>query len=181
MLRKVTLFFLLIGPVLYAVGQNQSARPFPFLYQNNREPLRPNPYIELPLGAIKPQGWLHDMLVRQKDGATGNLDKLYPLVMGQRNGWLGGDGDQWERGPYWIDGLLPLAYILNDQALIAKTKPWIEWALNSQQPDGYFGPEKDYSPEPGVQRDNSRDWWPKMVMLKILKQYYAATGDQRVI
>jgi hypothetical protein len=181
MLRKVTLFFLLIGPVLYAVGQNVALRPAPFLYQNNREPLRSNPYIELPLGAIKPQGWLHDMLVRQKDGATGNLDTLYPLVMGQRNGWLGGDGDQWERGPYWIDGLLPLAYILNDQALIAKTKPWIEWALNSQQSDGYFGPEKDYSPEPGVQRDNSRDWWPKMVMLKILKQYYAATGDQRVI
>jgi len=181
MLRKVTLFFLLIGPILSATGQNRALRPAPFLYQNNREPLRANPYVELPLGAIKPQGWLHDMLVRQKDGATGNLDTLYPLVMGQRNGWLGGDGDQWERGPYWIDGLLPLAYILHDQALIAKTKPWIEWALDSQQVDGYFGPEKDYGAEPGIQRDNSRDWWPKMVMLKILKQYYAATGDQRVI
>ena len=42
-------------------------------------------------------------------------------------------------------------------------------------------PAKDYGPEPGVQRDNSQDWWPKMVMLKILKQYYSATGDQRVI
>ncbi|GAB3917466.1 glycoside hydrolase family 127 protein [Larkinella terrae] len=146
-----------------------------------RAPLRQNSYLELPLGAIKPQGWLREMLVRQKNGATGNLDKLYPLVMNERNGWLGGDGDQWERGPYWIDGLLPLAYILDDQELIAKTKPWIEWAIKSQQPDGYFGPSKDYSPEPGVQRDNSRDWWPKMVMLKILKQYYSATNDQRVI
>lgn len=163
------------------MGQVKTANTSPTTYLNNRSPLRPNPYIELPLGAIKPQGWLHDMLVRQKDGATGKLDELYPLVMGQRNGWLGGDGDQWERGPYWIDGLLPLAYILNDPALIAKTKPWIEWALNSQQPDGYFGPEKDYGPEPGIQRDNSRDWWPKMVMLKILKQYYSATGDQRVV
>nr|WP_228724410.1 beta-L-arabinofuranosidase domain-containing protein [Spirosoma sp. KUDC1026] len=163
------------------MGQVKTANSSPAAYLNNRSPLRPNPYIELPLGAIKPQGWLHDMLVRQKDGATGKLDELYPLVMGQRNGWLGGDGDQWERGPYWIDGLLPLAYILNDPALIAKTKPWVEWALNSQQPDGYFGPEKDYGPEPGIQRDNSRDWWPKMVMLKILKQYYSATGDQRVV
>lgn len=121
------------------------------------------------------------MLIRQKNGATGQLDSLYPLVMNHRNGWLGGDGDQWERGPYWIDGLLPLAYILEDKALIAKTKPWIEWAINSQQPDGYFGPSKDYSHEPGLQRDNSRDWWPKMVMLKVLKQYYSATGDQRVV
>lgn len=150
-------------------------------YQNNRAPLKSKPYIELPLGAIKPDGWLKEMLLRQKNGSTGQLDKLYPKVMGERNGWLGGDGDQWERGPYWIDGLLPLAYILNDKELIAKTKPWIEWALNSQKPDGHFGPDKDFGPEPGLQRNNSRDWWPKMVMLKILKQYYSATGDKRVI
>ncbi|HEU4551712.1 MAG TPA: beta-L-arabinofuranosidase domain-containing protein [Chitinophaga sp.] len=143
--------------------------------------LRQNPYRELPLGAIRANGWLKEMLLRQKTGATGKLDKLYPQVMGSRNGWLGGDGDQWERGPYWIDGLLPLAYILNDKELIAKTKPWVEWAIKSQQPNGYFGPSKDYGPEPGVQRDNSHDWWPKMVMLKVLKQYYSATGDQRVI
>lgn len=101
--------------------------------------------------------------------------------MGKRNGWLGGDGDQWERGPYWIDGLLPLAYILNDKELIEKVRPWIEWTIKSQQPDGYFGPAKDYSPEPGIQRDNSHDWWPKIVMLKVLMQYYTATGDNRVI
>ncbi|WP_285008485.1 beta-L-arabinofuranosidase domain-containing protein [Pedobacter faecalis] len=143
--------------------------------------LSENPYKELPLGAIKPQGWLREMLVRQKTGSTGKLDQLYPIVMGERNGWLGGDGDQWERGPYWLDGLLPLAYILDDKELIAKTKPWVEWAIKSQRADGYFGPAKDYPYEYGMQRDNSQDWWPKMVMLKVLKQYYSATGDQRVI
>ena len=105
-------------------------------YVKSRAPLRQNPYIGLPLGAIRPQGWLKEMLVRQKNGATGHLDELYPIVMNHRNGWLGGDGDQWERGPYWIDGLLPLAYILHDKPLIAKTKPWVEWAIKSQQPDG---------------------------------------------
>jgi DUF1680 family protein len=143
--------------------------------------LRNNPYTALPLGAITPQGWLREMLLRQKNGATGKLDELYPLVMNNRNGWLGGNGDQWERGPYWIDGLLPLAYILHDSSLIAKTKPWIEWAIGSQQPDGYFGPAQDYPYEQGMQRDNSHDWWPKMVMLKVLQQYYTATGDKRVI
>ncbi|MBD2753049.1 beta-L-arabinofuranosidase domain-containing protein [Spirosoma validum] len=178
---NVTFHLLLASFALTAVGQVKTTKVQPVTYAGSRAPLRPNPYIELPLGAIKPQGWLKEMLIRQKNGATGKLDELYPLVMNNRNGWLGGDGDQWERGPYWIDGLLPLAYILDDQGLIAKTKPWVEWALNSQQPDGYFGPSKDYGPEPGIQRDNSRDWWPKMVMLKILKQYYSATGDQRVI
>lgn len=160
--------------------EKQNKAPFEG-YVYSRAPLHENAYIQLPLGAIKPQGWLREMLIRQKNGATGNLDKLYPLVMGSRNGWLGGDGDQWERGPYWIDGLLPLAYILDDKELIAKAKPWVEWTINSQQPDGYFGPSKDYSYERGLQRDNSRDWWPKMVMLKVLQQYYTATGDKRVI
>jgi len=86
-------------------------------YTNNRYPLVRKPLMELPLGSIKAKGWLQEMLVRQKNGATGQMDKLYPLVMGERNGWLGGDGDQWERGPYWIDGLLPLAYILDDAQL----------------------------------------------------------------
>ncbi|MEO5999533.1 MAG: beta-L-arabinofuranosidase domain-containing protein [Chitinophagaceae bacterium] len=173
-------------PVLFLVislpGKSQAKNDINFKgYTDSRAPLKQNPYLELPLGAIKPQGWLKEMLISQKNGASGNLDELYPLVMNNRNGWLGGDGDQWERGPYWIDGLLPLAYILDDEELIKKTKPWIEWALNSQHADGYFGPSKDYGPEAGLQRNNSRDWWPKMVMLKILKQYYSATNDKRVI
>ncbi|WP_460669965.1 beta-L-arabinofuranosidase domain-containing protein [Larkinella ripae] len=174
------LFSVLLLSFVSAVSAQTPPRPST-QYAGSRAPLHQNPYQELPLGAIKPQGWLREMLVRQKNGATGKLDQLYPLVMNNRNGWLGGDGDQWERGPYWIDGLLPLAYILEDKELIAKARPWVEWALNSQQADGYFGPSKDYGPEPGIQRDNSRDWWPKMVMLKILKQYYSATGDPRVI
>ena len=150
-------------------------------YVNNPAPLHPNVFIELPLGSIKADGWLKTMLVRQAEGATGHLDELYPQVMGERNGWLGGDGDQWERGPYWIDGLLPLAYILEDQKLIDKTTPWVEWALASAKENGQFGPDKDYSYERGLQRDNCQDWWPRMVVLKVLQQYYSATGDERVI
>jgi DUF1680 family protein len=119
-----------------------------------------------------------------KSGMTGHLDELYPAVLGPRNGWLGGDGDGWERGPYWLDGLVPLAWILEDEELKAKAMPWIEWTLNSQTEEGYFGPvpfaEKP-APEPGIQKSPRRDWWPKMVMLKVLKQYYDATGDERVI
>ena len=150
-------------------------------YLNNRQPLLQKDYIELPLGAIRAEGWMQEQLVRMKEGMTGHLDKVYEPVMGARNGWLGGDGDVWERGPYWIDGLLPLAYILNDEALKEMIKPWVEWTLASQKPDGYFGPDTDRTPEPGLQRDNARDWWPKMVMLKVMQQYYSATEDTRVL
>ena len=70
-------------------------------YIHNRYPLANNPYLELPIGDIKPQGWLLEQLRRQKTGLTGNLDEVYPQVVGKRNAWLGGDGDTWERGPYW--------------------------------------------------------------------------------
>lgn len=167
-----------LGFATLLAGQPQTAASN---YPNNRYPLLPKPYIELPLGSIEARGWLHEMLLRQKNGASGQMDRLYPAVMGARNGWLGGDGDQWERGPYWIDGLLPLAYILNDKALKQKVQPWVEWALKSQRADGFFGPAKDYEPEPGLQRNHSADWWPRMVVLKILQQHHMATGDARVI
>ena len=138
-------------------------------------------YEELPLGSISPEGWLREKLELQRDNISSDMDQTYLQVMGERNGWLGGDGDQWERGPYWIDGLLPLAYILDDESLKAKVQPWIEWALASQTEDGNFGPRTDYEHEQGIQRNNSLDWWPRMVVLKILQQHYNATADERVL
>lgn len=126
------------------------------------------PTKELPLGAVKPAGWYRDMLRLQADNFTGILDRYWDSV-GSYSAWLGGTGENWERGPYYLDGLLPLAYLLEDEALIAKAGAWVEWSLSSQGPEGDFGP-----------RDN-RDWWPRMVMLKVLMQYQEASGDSRVL
>lgn len=153
-------------------------------YITNQAPLIAQPYTALPLGAIKPQGMLLKMLELQRDGLTGHLDSIYSIVCGSNNGWLGGTGDGWERGPYWLDGLVPLAYILDDETLKAKAQEWIEWSIKNQSQDGYFGPRplpEGYKRIPGTQQGNREDWWPKMVMLKVLQQYYTATEDERVI
>ncbi|MCF8242608.1 MAG: glycoside hydrolase family 127 protein [Melioribacteraceae bacterium] len=181
---KIILFFMLLMLLVVTSNGQQDFKSKKERYIKNRAPLNENPYIPLPLGTIKPHGWLLNMLESQRDGLTGNLDEVYDKVCGPRNGWLGGDGDGWERGPYWIDGLLPLAYILDDDNLKAKAQEWVEWSLNNQREDGYFGPIPFETPpenEPGLQRGNRQDWWPKMVMLKVLQQYYMATGDQRVV
>ncbi|MBN2376848.1 MAG: glycoside hydrolase family 127 protein [Sedimentisphaerales bacterium] len=185
-MKRVFIYWLLFGFMFFMTGlralQGEERRNSNYL--TNRSPLIVKPYTELPLGAIKPSGWLEGQLKAMAANMTGHLDELYPEVLGPRNGWLGGDGDGWERGPYWLDGLLPLGYILNDKALIAKAKPWIEWTLNSQTSDGYFGPvpfKEEPEPEPGIQKSPRRDWWTKMVMMKVLMQYYSATGDKRVI
>ena len=138
-------------------------------------------YEELPLGAIHPEGWLKDILLRQRDGITATLDETYPQVVGNDNGWLGGEGDRWERGPYWLDGLLPLAYILDDEQLKAKAQRWVEWTLASQREDGFFGPKIGYPYIEGLQRGLPLDWWPRIVMLKVMQQYYNATPDERVM
>lgn len=181
MKRAILLVLSLLIISCKITAQSEERNPY---YVTNQVPLKAAPYTALPLGSIKPKGWLLNILEIQKKGLTGNLDEVYNEVCGTRNGWLGGDGDCWERGPYWIDGLIPLAYILNDEALINKAKKWIEWSIQSQREDGYFGPsspkEKPKS-EPGLQKTNAEDWWPKMVMLKALQQYYTAANDERVI
>ena len=134
----------------------------------NRAPLQKNTYNPLPLGAITPRGWLRKQLEIQAQGLTGHLDEFWKDV-GDNSGWLGGTGESWERGPYYLDGLLPLAYQLGNEKLIEKAKHWVDWTLNNQEPDGQIGPS------------SNDDWWPRMVMLKVLTQYEEVTGDKRVI
>ncbi len=99
--------------------------------------------------------------------------------VGPDNGWIGGSGESWERGPYYLDGLLPLAYLLEDERLIAKANRWIEWSLSSQQENGNFGPVRIETVNNDV--DKNQDWWHYMIMLKVLMQYEEATGDERIV
>jgi glycosyl hydrolase family 127 (putative beta-L-arabinofuranosidase)/beta-L-arabinofuranosidase (glycosyl hydrolase family 127) len=122
----------------------------------------------LPLGAIKPSGWLARQLRVQANGMGGHLDEFWPDV-GPNSGWLGGTGESWERGPYFLDGLIPLAYLLNDSVLKAKAQKFVDWTLEHQRADGMIGPP------------SNDDWWPRMVMGKALAQYYEATQDTRVL
>lgn len=130
----------------------------------------PSPLYPLPLGAVRPAGWLLDQLRLAAAGQTGTLEAIWADV-GPDNAWLGGDGDDWERGPYYADGLLPLAHLLasaGDSALLAQANRWVEGILGSQRDDGWFGPA------------SNDDWWPRMVALKVLVQHAEATGDARV-
>jgi hypothetical protein len=133
-----------------------------------RAPLHAGAFQLLPLTAVKPRGWLRRQLEIQASGLGGHLDEFWP-DLGRDSAWLGGAGEGWERGPYFLDGLVPLAYLLDDRRLIAKVTPWIEWTLTHQRADGGIGPPKN------------EDWWPNMIMLKVLTQYQEATGDPRVV
>jgi uncharacterized protein len=134
----------------------------------NKAPLAQNAFYVLPLGAVRPLGWLKKQMQIQANGLSGHLDETWADV-GGNSGWLGGTGESWERGPYFLDGLVPLAYLLDDARLKAKAEKFIEWTLTHQVSNGMIGPS------------GNNDWWPRMVMLKALAQYQEATGDPRVI
>jgi hypothetical protein len=136
-------------------------------YRSNPEPLLQNAYIKLPLGIVKPSGWLKSQLENQSEGLTGNLDDFWPDLV--NSSWRGRNGEAWERGPYYLDGLVPLAYLLNDERLISKVKNWIEPIIASSSDTGWYGPAKN------------KDRWPLAVANKVLMQYYEATGDKRAL
>jgi uncharacterized protein len=136
-------------------------------YKGNPAPLLQNAYIKLPLGTIKPDGWLKSQLEAQASGLTGNLDDFWPDLV--NSSWRGGTGEAWERGPYYLDGLVPLAYLLDDKRLIDKAKKWIENIIASSSDSGWYGPAKN------------KDRWPLAVANKVLMQYYEATGDKKAL
>ena len=69
---------------------------------------------------IKPTGWLRRQLEIQADGLGGNLHKVWRDV--KESSWIGGDSEGWERVPYWLDGFIPLAYLLENEDMIATAK-----------------------------------------------------------
>ena len=117
-------------------------------------------FAPLPLGAIQPAGWLREQLRIQADGLGDHLDEFWPDVA--ESGWIGGGAEGWERGPYWLDGLAPLAFLLNDERLLGKARRWVDEILARQAPDGWLGPVLD------ARYGYQYDPWPVFVTLKAL-------------
>ena len=128
---------------------------------------------ELPLGAVKPTGWLRNQLQVQADGLGGHIDEFWPDI--KNSSWIGGKAEGWERTPYWLDGIVPLAYLLDDPRLRAKAQRYIDYILDHQQPDGWLGPIGDTGGH------KPYDVWPLFVLFKALTQFQEATGDPRVV
>ncbi|MDR2040154.1 MAG: glycoside hydrolase family 127 protein [Bacteroidales bacterium] len=145
-------------------------------YTGNRPPLQPLHFIKLPVGSVQPEGWLKEYLIRQRNGLTGHLGEISAWLQKKDNAWLSIDGKGqwgWEEVPYWLKGYANMGYILNDPAVIAESRLWIDAALNSQRPDGYFGP--------WIEKNGKPDLWGNMIMVWCLQSYYEHSGDERVI
>lgn len=152
-------------------------------YVSNREPLLPSPFIKLSIGSIEPRGWVRKQVKLQANGFHGHLTEISGFLKKENNAWLNPEGvgeHGWEEVPYWLKGFSNAAYVLSDEKMIAEAKIWIEGALNSRKPDGWFGPDRARSGAATALKGRA-DLWPNMIMLFCLQDYYDYTGDERVI
>ena len=120
---------------------------------------------------IKPEGWLKRQLTIQAEGLSGNLHKIWPDV--RDSAWIGGEREGWERVPYWLDGFVPLAYLLEREDLIADAEKYINAIVAAQQDDGWICPCKR-------EKRAGYDTWAVQLICKTLKVYYDCSGDERI-
>lgn len=104
------------------------------------------PWKETSLREIKPEGWLKEKLISQKNGLTGHPEALsYPyntcLWDGEipRMGTHGQDWWRYEQTAYYTDGLLRLGYLLEDKDLIGKGEAGIAYTLAHPWESGRLG------------------------------------------
>ncbi len=146
-------------------------------YTPNRAPLRPTPFSKLPPGAVTPHGWLRTQLLLQAEGLNGRMPEVSDYLVYEGNGWVTpGSNVGWEEVTYWLKGHGDLGYVLGDKRVIGLATKWISGILNSQQPDGWFGPANLRT-----SLDGGPDMWPHMPALNALQSFYEHTSDPRVL
>ncbi len=127
-------------------------------------------YSFLPPASIRPEGWLRRQLQLQADGLAGQLDRVWPDVSDSK--WIGGEHEGWERVPYWLDGFIPLAWLLDDEDMKARARRYVEHILNAQEEDGWICPCSR-------EERGGYDVWVVFLICKVLALYADLTGDQR--
>lgn len=119
---------------------------------------------------IVSRGWLLEQLHIQARGLGGHLDKIWPDI--RDSAWIGGDREGWERVPYWLDGFIPLAYQLENEALITRAKKYMDAIMNRQQEDGWLCPCT-------VEERKTYDIWSLFLIGKVLALYADYSDDPR--
>ena len=136
----------------------------------NSKSVSPMKFQHLPLGTIKPLGWMNDQMNLMADGLAGHQKDFYHYV--NDSGWLGGSSEYStlnEGFPYWFNGLIPLAYGSGNERLKKQVHDALNYVLDHQQADGWLGPEKTSA---------TRDLWARFPLFLGFIQVLQAEPSQ---
>ncbi|KAJ4495985.1 hypothetical protein C8J55DRAFT_495449 [Lentinula edodes] len=104
--------------------------------------LAPKQYLSLPLGSIRPTGWLYDQLIVQTNGLAGHEHEFYDYV--SETDWMGGPSyysSLEEAGSYWFNAMVPNGILANNSGIIQRTQEFLDYVLAHQDSTGWMGPE----------------------------------------
>ncbi|KAF5353734.1 hypothetical protein D9758_008623 [Tetrapyrgos nigripes] len=104
--------------------------------------LAPKKFEALPLGNVRPTGWLLDQLQVQTNGVAGHMHEFYDLV--SNSDWIGGDSFYSyleEAGSYWFNAMVPNGILVNNTVIKEKTQEFLDYVLDHQDESGWLGPE----------------------------------------
>ena len=154
------------SPTPNAQRPNQSPQAPVF----TRAPLFEATRALLPVGAVRPRGWLKRQLEIQAAGLTGHLHEIWPDVgpeerMARRR-----------RRELGAGSLLPRR--AGAARLAARRCPAEGDGAGSSSTGRSTNQQRRRL---ASARGKNTDWWPNFVMLKVLTQYHEVTGDPRVI
>jgi len=144
-------------------------------------------------GAVKPTGWLRDWAETVKRGYTARMEEVDDEFRrawredfrprGKKLHWSQGTWSC-EGGAYWFDGLVKLAYQLDDDTLKALAKRRLDPLLDNMtdHPIGFCWWLDRREPSHFQEVYDSSDWmvnWVSGALARPLSAWYAATGDVR--
>lgn len=192
---KVTLCLLALGFTCMALSSAASSPPAAGLAETGGSEKPQPPFLMLPVGAVKPHGWMLEQLKADlAGGITGNYDAFHAnvagrlfakqervpgtKVMGSRGiaekcWWAG------EHEGYWHDGLVRAAILAGSKPDLERIRVWVEDILARSDETGYVG---IYSPEtrfPAKGFDG--ELWTQSRAMEALLAWYEFTGDRRVL
>ncbi len=151
-------------------------------------------FMPLPAGAVKPQGWLRDWAVAARNNYTAVMDDVDKEFF---NAWkhdfvltcIVGDWTKgcwsYEGGGYWFDGLVRLAYQLDDPELIAMAKRRLASVLEHSTPEGighfYWLRHDNDADIRQVHVGHGFGLWTCGLYGRAMMEYYLASGDARAL
>lgn len=155
----------------------------------NGQGLAPTAMTKLPIGAVRPSGWLKRQLEIELNGIPGQLWKYSPFLA-EGNGWLEPEktwpdvwapGRPWEEQAYWFRTFVKVAVLTGDSGSLAVAERYLNAMYASIEPDGWFGPRflKRFPSNDPADKGTLVDLWPYMVMFEGVLTWYEYTGEKR--
>lgn len=135
-------------------------------------------YRAVPVSSIEPQGWLKELLERQRDGlGLHRAESGYPYNTCLWNGIIPPAGNASEPGwwvyeqtGYIVDGLYRCGLLLKDSSLQALGRENVDYVISHPRANGALGPD--------CLNENQ---WALSVFARSMMACYEATHDKRVL